>query len=333
MSHTREIGWRWQESTSGGGTDLIRLVQIEIPYDATISSIKIILGTNAGTHLAHAVLYDDNAGAPGNLVLDGGETTIPTSSTGDVHEAWSGSQNVSAGKYWLGFHFDTSPSVGVTLDLVSGNSISVSRTYESGALDPWSGGSGSTTPYDFYLECVPQVEFDGTTQVGEYLAIGPGNWVGGNNEIDVKKFTLGADGDITAVLADIGRISNWAANEARPVIYDDNLNAPGNLLATGPSVAIGPGMMDLQLTSPLAVLTSDIVWVGIHQESLIYFSDAANTGRASFGSSAYAGGAPDPFPSPNTADSRDMALGYALDEGGGAPVGGGGQSFRIMVGM
>lgn len=337
MPRTRSTGERWSESSSvTHPADAIKVFPVYFPVAVTLTAMKAIIHASDSGDVAKFVIYDDSSG-PNNLVLESSEHSFGAIASQTTVTVWSGTQNLSAGKYWIGLHVgNTTVTPGIAFDNPS-DGWYLSTSYAGGAPDPWSGGNQSSSnvvyPHDYWVEWEEQSDTDGDTIEGTPAGTGTPGWVGGTNEIDLRQFTVPADGDINKVLVDFGHVVTWGNNKVKPCIYDDNADSPNNLLAAGPEVDMAFGMYELALTSALAVTSGDKIWVGYIQDNRVDMASAGTSQRCAYATGTYASGPPDPISSPNVSTGRDMPIGYSLSTGGGTPVGGGGQSFRIMVGM
>jgi hypothetical protein len=138
ISTTRELGSTLNTLARSANT---QYAYSDTPTEnGTLTSLAIQLNANVTGHMKMA-LYADTAGTPSTLLATSNEVTNPTAGSNTF--TFSSPPTITAGtKYWYAvisdaaFTFKTSNS--------SPTAWSVSRTYGSGFLSPWSGGSSAT---------------------------------------------------------------------------------------------------------------------------------------------------------------------------------------------
>lgn len=312
--------------------DQLNLVQILVPVAGAAKTIKLFIDTVVGTLGIRGVIYADNAGVPGAKVLQGGNTTISAADNGTAKTVWSGTQALSAGKYWVGVHTETAFSAARgTPTLTDASWARGTLAFGSASPDPAGSGSASSNTLAAWITFEPTTETDYTNE-GIVAGTSAGGETGAVDGIDVRKITVTNSGLISKVLADCTTLV-WATNTVRPVIYDHDVGAdePTDLLASGPDIDIGPGQLDLPLTGTLEVLAGDILWVGIHTEAAVTSATPASTARSADNTSAFGSGAPDPFPSPSVANAQNTAFGFSILAGTPAPDSGGRSMWTVGI--
>jgi hypothetical protein len=123
------------------------------------------------------------------------------------------------------------------------------------------------------------------------------------NEKRAFKFSMLEAGTITKLTMYLG--GGAVANHIKAVIYADSAGAPGAKLKEGNEITIAVsqalGWVDLTLPSSLVVAAPAALWIGYIVESsngTIRYKDAVGT--MAVNGDAYAGGATDPFGTPNS---------------------------------
>ena len=113
--------------------------------NGTVTSLTARIWRSSANPLARAVIYADNAGAPGALLATSDELTISNSSEAEITFTFSGGNQisiVSGTPYWIGILFDAQTMGFSLLGRSYGGGESNAQaenvdTYSDGASDPF----------------------------------------------------------------------------------------------------------------------------------------------------------------------------------------------------
>lgn len=136
-----------------------RLTRYALPQAGSVQSISIYLDGASGvgtTQPLKAVLYTDAAGTPGALKATSNEVIITAGApAGWVEFALPAPVALAAGNYWLGVFSGAGDVARYYRDGSGGASNFVARTYTSGPIDPYAGGTAATWAIAIYASYTP----------------------------------------------------------------------------------------------------------------------------------------------------------------------------------
>lgn len=136
----------------------------------TVVHAYVCLGDNEIPGKLKFTIYADSAGVPSTLIATSEEVTSFMPS-GWVTFFFASPPTLTAGTvYWLGIHADTATTF--RYQSGTGTRYSVSRSYASGPLSPWSGGTSASNELCAYVDDVASIGPHVLTQLPIEVASG-----------------------------------------------------------------------------------------------------------------------------------------------------------------
>lgn len=126
-------------------------------------------GAGLGSQNFKGLVYEDNAGTPGDLVAVSAEVNIlKDAAAAWVDFAFAG-ETILPGDYWIGLHRGTTASVArIYRDATGGTVRFVADTYADGPADPYSGGSTGVENYSMHIRLV-EVAYESVLETSDFL--------------------------------------------------------------------------------------------------------------------------------------------------------------------
>lgn len=235
--------------------------------DGTINSISVNFASTSGGQ-ARVALYTDNAGTPGNLIVESASEVISASGwhTFDVADTV-----LTAGIYWLAIQ--TESGVILSLDTIAAsNEIYYAMPYGSFPAVAGEGSVGDGA-YDMYVDYAPLVCPSPTTEVTPIVICDcPGvmgkQYDGGISSeyitgyMSMNWYGMGQDGIAQSISV---RVESGSGN-MKVALYDDVAGEPGRLLVESASTAVSVGWNEIDIND-IALEAGKVYWIAMQSDS------------------------------------------------------------------
>lgn len=130
-------------TNTGGAVNVLQWIKLTAPYSGTCSQIAMSLAA-AITGKLNCAIYDDNAGAPGNLLAQGTEKTNPAIGV-QTFTLGSTASVTKGASYWLAHWSNASTTSGVLNGTGAQTRMAAALTYSATFPSTGASASGLTT--------------------------------------------------------------------------------------------------------------------------------------------------------------------------------------------
>ena len=148
MGYVGNGSWSGTDSNAGANYEYVSQYTSSGTFSSTTGYLLTGSGSAQGSAKIKMVVYADSSNLPGSLLGTSNELTGWTANTVLAFTFGSSISFTNGTKYWIGYHSDSGFNVRT---LLAGTNRTLSRSYASGPLDPWSGGSASSYQMQAWL--------------------------------------------------------------------------------------------------------------------------------------------------------------------------------------
>ncbi|HPD18677.1 MAG TPA: hypothetical protein PLF61_03320, partial [Candidatus Goldiibacteriota bacterium] len=248
--------------------------------DGTINSITVNFASTGGGE-ARVALYSDNAGAPGNLIVESASEVI---SDAGWHTFDIADTAITAGIYWLAIQ--TQSGVILRLDVIAAsNEVYYPMSY--GAFPAVAGAGGiADGAYDIYVDYCPLICPSPTEEVTPIISCScpavmgkqyddgysPDNIAG---RMTMNWYGMSENGIAQSISV---RVESGSGN-MRLALYNDVSGEPGRLLVESASTAVTTGWNEIDIND-IALEAGKVYWIAMQADNTsIYIGrDVGSTG-------------------------------------------------------
>jgi hypothetical protein len=259
-------------STTSSSTDKMVASRHTADADGTLTTGYFRARLSAsGSVATRMFVYEDDAGAPGDLLATSASTTVTQTVETTQSYTFTGAEQIAIVEgtaYWIAVAWDDpgTPSLTYSRDSTASGRLEQTLTFPT-APDPFGTATGTFTgPIDAWIETVSEGTGGGTDTTLGKTSNGASNSTSSTDKVAVSSFTASGDGTLTT-----GGARVWmdaGSTLCRMVVLADTAGAPGNFLAVSDQVTLSAtAEAEVAFTfsgsSQIAITSGTTYWVGV----------------------------------------------------------------------